>query len=70
MHGLAMEAGATGAKVCGAGGGGFLLVYSPPAAQARLRAALAAYREMPFEIAPEGSRVIVDYRRPARPAWA
>lgn len=68
MHRLAMEAGATGAKVSGAGGGGFLLVYCPPPSQERLRAALAAYREMPFELAPEGSRVIFDHRRPARQA--
>jgi len=67
MHRRAMMAGAAGAKVCGAGGGGFLLVYCPPSsAQARLRAAMAQYREMPFELAPEGSRVIFDYRRPLR----
>ncbi|HZU24668.1 MAG TPA: galactokinase [Bryobacteraceae bacterium] len=54
----AMAAGATGGKVLGAGGGGFLLLYCEPRRQERLRAALADLREMPFRFSPEGSRVI------------
>ena len=38
----AMAAGATAAKVCGAGGGGCLFCYGPPAAQGTIREALAA----------------------------
>lgn len=37
----AMAAGATAAKVCGAGGGGCLFCYGPPSARERIAAALA-----------------------------
>jgi D-glycero-alpha-D-manno-heptose-7-phosphate kinase len=37
---LARASGATGGKVCGAGGGGYLLLYCRSAAQARVKAAL------------------------------
>lgn len=63
MHARAMEAGATGAKLCGAGGGGFLLVYCPPSAHQALLEAMAAYRRMPFLIERDGSKVIFNYRR-------
>lgn len=33
----AREAGALGGKICGAGGGGFLMLYCPPDVQARIR---------------------------------
>src|SRR5207247_2465431 len=36
----ARRAGATGAKICGAGGGGYLLVYCPEERQPEVRAAL------------------------------
>ena len=39
---LARDAGATGGKICGAGGGGYLLLYCPPAAQAQVRSRLEA----------------------------
>jgi D-glycero-alpha-D-manno-heptose-7-phosphate kinase len=38
---VAREAGALGGKITGAGGGGFLLLYCPPARQKSLRAAMA-----------------------------
>jgi D-glycero-alpha-D-manno-heptose-7-phosphate kinase len=37
-----MAAGATAAKVCGAGGGGCLFCYGPPGARAAIQSALAA----------------------------
>ena len=40
MLAAAREAGATGGKICGAGGGGYLMVYAVPAAQPAVRAAL------------------------------
>jgi D-glycero-alpha-D-manno-heptose-7-phosphate kinase len=40
MLGAAREAGATGGKICGAGGGGYLMVYAVPDAQPAVRAAL------------------------------
>jgi D-glycero-alpha-D-manno-heptose-7-phosphate kinase len=40
MLGLAQAAGATGGKICGAGGGGYLLLYCRPRAQAAVRSEL------------------------------
>lgn len=48
MYDLAMEGGALGAKISGAGGGGFLLVYCERDKQDKLRRALHEYRELPF----------------------
>lgn len=63
MYALAIRAGATGAKVCGAGGGGFLMVYCPASGHKQLLEAMAGYREMPFLLEPDGSKVIFNYRR-------
>ena len=38
----AAEAGATGGKICGAGGGGYLLIAAAPATHANVRRALTA----------------------------
>jgi D-glycero-alpha-D-manno-heptose-7-phosphate kinase len=52
----AMQAGATAAKVCGAGGGGCLFCYGPPAARDAIRSALAAggARVLDYRIEPTG----------------
>jgi D-glycero-alpha-D-manno-heptose-7-phosphate kinase len=42
MLAAAREAGAAGGKICGAGGGGYLMVYAVPAVQPAVRAALAS----------------------------
>jgi D-glycero-alpha-D-manno-heptose-7-phosphate kinase len=60
---LAMRAGATGAKVAGAGGGGFILVVCPVENHAAVREALAYMRELPVKIEPSGSRVIFNVHR-------
>ncbi len=65
MYDLARRSGATGAKVCGAGGGGFLLVYCPAVAHGSLLDGMSGYRQMPFLIEPDGSKVIFNYRRPS-----
>jgi len=54
----ALSAGATGAKVTGAGGGGFLLVVCPLEAQRAVRDRLTHMRELPIRVEPLGSRVI------------
>jgi D-glycero-alpha-D-manno-heptose-7-phosphate kinase len=54
----ARAAGALGGKVLGSGGGGFLLLYVPVAAQPAVRAALPGLREFPFGLDREGSRII------------
>lgn len=54
----AMQAGARGGKLLGAGGGGFLLFYCEPHLQDRLRAALQPLQQLPFQFCPEGSKII------------
>jgi D-glycero-alpha-D-manno-heptose-7-phosphate kinase len=54
----ALDAGAYGAKLCGAGGGGILLVAAPPDKRERLRQALADCVYVPFGVDHEGSRLV------------
>ncbi len=54
----AMEAGALGGKLLGAGGGGFLLFYVPPERQAAVREALAGQMHVPFRFENEGTKII------------
>jgi D-glycero-alpha-D-manno-heptose-7-phosphate kinase len=55
----AYAAGATAAKVCGAGGGGCLFCYGPPAARAAIADALVAggARILEYRIETEGLRL-------------
>lgn len=53
----ARDAGAVGGKLAGAGGGGFLLLYCPKAAQARVREALAALQSLEFRFDWAGARI-------------
>lgn len=62
MHTRAMQAGALAGKVCGAGGGGFLLLMVPRENQNRVFEAMKAHRELPFMIEESGSKVIFDDR--------
>ena len=59
----ALSAGATGAKVTGAGGGGFLLVVCPLEAQRLVRERLGHMQELPIKLEPLGSRVIFNVHR-------
>lgn len=63
IYNIAIEAGATGGKVAGAGGGGFLLLYVPREKQDRVRKSLGHLRELPFMLEPDGSKVIFNQRR-------
>ncbi len=56
---IARGAGAEGGKICGAGGGGFLLLIAKPENKAAVRRALAGLMEMPIRPEVHGSRVIV-----------
>ena len=62
MHRRAMDAGALAGKVCGAGGGGFLLLMVPRENQNNVFEAMQSYRELPFMIEECGSKVIFDDR--------
>lgn len=53
----ALNAGALGGKVSGAGGGGFLLIYCPKEKQPRVTESLGL-RELKFSFEPEGSKII------------
>ena len=63
MYDLAMNGGALGAKISGAGGGGFLLVYCERDKQDQLRRSLREYRELPFLLDKYGSRIIFSQTR-------
>jgi D-glycero-alpha-D-manno-heptose-7-phosphate kinase len=54
---LALGAGAVGGKLCGAGGGGFLLFMAEPDRHARVVQA-TGLRHVPFRFDYEGSRVV------------
>jgi D-glycero-alpha-D-manno-heptose-7-phosphate kinase len=54
----ARKAGATGGKLLGAGGGGFLLLIAPPWRHRAIREALKRPQELPFQISRHGSRNI------------
>jgi D-glycero-alpha-D-manno-heptose-7-phosphate kinase len=63
MYQAARQAGATGGKISGAGGGGFLLLYCRHERQEAVRAALSSLQELPFRVENDGSKVIFNYRR-------
>jgi D-glycero-alpha-D-manno-heptose-7-phosphate kinase len=54
----AMQSGALGGKLLGAGGGGFILFYCEPHHQDRLRRALNGLMEVPLGFDSQGSKVI------------
>lgn len=58
VYSRALQAGATGGKLLGAGGGGFLLFYVDPDKQENVRKALENLLYVPFEFENEGTRVI------------
>lgn len=58
LYGRAMEAGALGGKLLGAGGGGFLLFYVGQERQEAVREALGDLLYVPFEFEDAGTRVI------------
>ena len=58
----ALDAGATGGKLLGAGGGGFLLFYVEPEYQENVKKALEDLVYVPFEFENEGTRIM--YFRP------
>ncbi len=63
IYDAALKAGATGGKITGAGGGGFLLLYCVPEKQESVRSALDQLQELPFQLEPEGTKVIFNHQR-------
>lgn len=58
MYDRAISAGALGGKILGAGGGGFMLLYVPAMSKENVRGALKEFKEIPFAIDMQGSRII------------
>ncbi len=58
IYETAMKAGAIGGKLCGAGGGGFILFFAPPEVQPRIKEALKNLLYVPFSFETGGSQVI------------
>jgi D-glycero-alpha-D-manno-heptose-7-phosphate kinase len=58
LYETALEAGAVGGKLTGAGGGGFLLLFVPPERQPDVLEALDGCIHVPFEFESGGSQII------------
>jgi D-glycero-alpha-D-manno-heptose-7-phosphate kinase len=54
----AINAGATGGKVLGAGGGGFVLVFAKPEYHLNIMRALSEFLQIPFSFDRSGTQVI------------
>ena len=59
---LAMAAGATGGKLLGAGGAGFMIFYVPQSKHEDVRRALSNLREMDFEMDNSGTSIVMTDR--------
>lgn len=58
IYQAALESGAIGGKILGAGGGGFLLLFAKPQDQAGIREKLKGLLEIPFRFEDTGSQII------------
>ncbi len=63
IYEAARRAGAVGGKITGAGGGGFILLCAPYEKHQAIRQALDGLQELPFQLEPDGTKVIFNYRR-------
>lgn len=59
IYETAIDAGASGGKILGAGGGGFLLLFAKPERQAAIRERLNKLIHVPFHFEDSGSRVVL-----------
>jgi D-glycero-alpha-D-manno-heptose-7-phosphate kinase len=59
IYATGLKAGATGGKILGAGGGGFLLLFVKPHLQEQVRESLHHLIHVPFEFDNSGSRVVL-----------
>lgn len=58
IYDAARRAGALGGKLCGAGGGGFMILFAPPEAQPRIKEKLKKFLYVPFRFESLGSQII------------
>lgn len=59
IYKTAMDAGAIGGKILGAGGGGFLLIFAKPERHTAIRDRLNKLIHVPFDFEDSGSRVVL-----------
>jgi len=59
IYETAIKSGAVGGKLCGAGGGGFIVFYVEPENQKRVKEALNNFLHVPFKFDFSGSEIIV-----------
>lgn len=62
VYELAIKAGAYGGKICGAGGGGFILFIVPKNLRDQVKQALSAYHQMDIKFDMAGSRSVFCHR--------
>lgn len=60
-YSAALDAGACGGKLCGAGGGGFLMFVVPPERRETVRLALHGLNEMPVHYESYGSQLVIPF---------
>jgi len=58
LYEVALEAGAVGGKLLGAGGGGFMLLFAPPEAHSRIKERLGGLLSVPLRFENRGTQVI------------
>lgn len=58
MYQMAIGAGAFGAKILGAGGGGFLLIIAPPESHKKIKDILIKYKSIPFRFSEIGTKIV------------
>ena len=58
IYNKAIDNGALGGKITGAGGGGFLLLYVPLNKQMKVKKALSNLTHVPFKFENKGSQII------------
>lgn len=59
IYELATKSGATGGKILGAGGGGFILFFVNPDKQDKVRSALSHLLHVPFQFENTGSKIVL-----------
>ena len=59
MYEKAIKNGALGGKLCGAGGGGFMVFFVEPKNQPKVKETLKDYLHVPFSFDYDGSKIII-----------
>ena len=61
LYNFALDNGALGGKLLGAGGGGFILLYMPKYKQAKFLKKIKKITTVPFKLTNQGSKVILNH---------